>query len=62
MKTEKDQIAIVMPKLNGSGEAEKVPVEVELVWDEDLQEWLLTPEAHKKLDDARAWFQTARET
>jgi|GEM_PF-1955238 len=56
MKTKKDQIEVVIPKLNGSGEAERIPVEVELVWDDELEEWLLTPEAHEKLEATKARY------
>ena len=42
-----------MPKADGSG-TEKATVEVPVVWDDDLKDWLMTPEAHEIIDNTKA--------
>lgn len=56
MKTKNVSIEVVIPKLDGAGEAERVPVEVLVQWDDELQEWLMTPEAHEKIENTKARY------
>jgi DNA-binding transcriptional regulator YiaG len=56
MKTKTVRIEVVIPKLDGAGEAERVPVEVLVQWDDELQEWLMTPEAHERIETTKARY------
>ena len=54
MKTKLDDFEVLVPSLDNTGVVEKVKVQIPLCWDEDLQEWLLTPEAHEIIEDTKA--------
>src|SRR5688500_10909420 len=53
MKTKMEEFEVPVPGIDGSA-VEKVKVEVPLRWDEELGEWLLTPEAHEKIENTKA--------
>jgi DNA-binding XRE family transcriptional regulator len=40
--------------LDGTDIAERVKVPITLEWDEEVKEWLLTPEAHEAIDNTKA--------
>ena len=44
----------MVPNLDDTAVAERVKVSVPLKWDEEIQEWLLTPEAHQIIEDTKA--------
>jgi len=54
MKTKNDQFQVVVPSLDGLGAAERVRISVPLRWDDELKEWLLTPEAHARIENTKA--------
>ncbi|MBM3883497.1 MAG: helix-turn-helix domain-containing protein [Verrucomicrobia bacterium] len=54
MKTGTQEFEVLIPNLDGAGVAERVKVSVPVRWDEDLQEWLLTPEAHELIENTKA--------
>jgi DNA-binding transcriptional regulator YiaG len=54
MKTKLEEFEVLVPKTDGSGVAEKVNVMVPVRWDEELQDWLMTPEAHEIIDHTKA--------
>ena len=54
MKTENREFEVQVPKADGSGIAEKVKVMVPVRWDEEIQDWLMTPEAHEIIDSTKA--------
>lgn len=54
MKTKEIDFEVQVPKADGTGVAEKVTVTVPVRWDEELQEWLMTPEAHEIMDNTKA--------
>lgn len=56
MKTKTGVIEVVIPKLDPDGEANRVQVEVPLRWDDELQDWVLTPEAHERIEAAKARY------
>lgn len=56
MKTKTAIIEVAIPKLDGTGEAERLPVEVTLQWDDELQEWLLTPESDARIEATKARY------
>jgi DNA-binding transcriptional regulator YiaG len=56
MKTKIGSIEVRIPNVDGTGVAERVRVEVPLKWDADLNEWLLTEEAHQTIDDTKARY------
>lgn len=54
MKTKTGQIEVQISTADGSDVAECIQVDVPLEWDDELQEWLLTGEAHQIIDDTKA--------
>jgi DNA-binding transcriptional regulator YiaG len=54
MKTKHEEFEVLVPDLDGTGIAERVKVTVPLKWDAELQEWLLTTEAHEIIEDTKA--------
>jgi len=54
MKTKQDEFEVVVPNIEGTGIAERVKIPIKLRWDEEVQEWLLTPEAHKMIENTKA--------
>jgi DNA-binding transcriptional regulator YiaG len=54
MKTKHEEFEVLVPNVDGTGVAERVKVTVPLKWDEELQEWLLTPEAHETIENTKA--------
>src|SRR5436305_6362389 len=54
MKTKTESIEVRIPNADGTGVAERVRVEVPLRWDGELNEWLLTEDAHQIIDNTKA--------
>jgi DNA-binding transcriptional regulator YiaG len=54
MKIENREFEVQVPKADGSGIAEKVKVMVPVRWDEEIHDWLMTPEAHEIIDTTKA--------
>ena len=54
MKIKNEQFEVLIPKPDGSGVSEKVTVTIPIRWDEELQEWLMTAEAHEIIDNTKA--------
>jgi len=54
MKTKIEEFEVSIPNLDGTAIAERVKVPVTLEWDEEVKEWLLTPEAHQLIEDTKA--------
>ncbi len=54
MKIKEQEFEIHVPKVDGSGIAEIVKVMVPVRWDEEVQVWLMTPEAHEIIDNTKA--------
>jgi len=54
MKTKIEEFEVLIPSLDGMEIAERVKVPVTLEWDEEVKEWLLTPEAHEAIDNTKA--------
>ena len=54
MKIKNEEFEVLVPRADGTGIAEKVKVTVPVIWDEELQDWLMTPEAHQIIDDTKA--------
>jgi len=54
MKIENREFEVHVPKVDGSGIAEMVKVMVPVCWDEEIQDWLMTPEAHEIIDNTKA--------
>ena len=54
MKTKNEEFEVLVPNIDGDGVAEKVKVTIPLKWDEEVKEWLLTPEAHQIIEDTKA--------
>lgn len=54
MKTKLTRIEVRIPNTDGTGVAERIPVDVPVKWDAELREWLLTPEAHQIIDNTKA--------
>lgn len=47
-------IEVRIPSADGTRVAERVRVQVPLKWDKELNEWLLTEDAHQIVDDTKA--------
>ena len=54
MKLKNIEFEVLIPKADGTGIAEKVKLTVPVRWDEELQDWLMTPEAHEIIDNTKA--------
>lgn len=54
MKTKTAEFEVSIPNLDGTEIAERVKVPVTLEWDEEIKEWLLTPEAHQVIENTKA--------
>lgn len=54
MKTKLTRIDVRIPNADGTGVAERIDVDVPVKWDAELEEWLLTPEAHQIIDNTKA--------
>lgn len=54
MKLKNEEFEVLIPKADGTGIAEKVKLTVPVRWDEELQDWLMTPEAHEIIDNTKA--------
>lgn len=54
MKTKCEPFEVLVPDLDGTGVAERVMVTIPLEWDEELNQWLLAPEAHRIIEDTKA--------
>jgi transcriptional regulator with XRE-family HTH domain len=54
MKTKNEEFEVLVPNIDGTAVAERVKVTIPLRWDEELEEWLLTPEAHQIIEDTKA--------
>jgi hypothetical protein len=53
MKTKNEEFEVLIPNLDGTAVAERVKINVPLRWDDELEEWLLTPEAHEKIENTK---------
>lgn len=54
MKTKIQEFEVLIPNLAGDGIAERVKIPVTLEWDEEVKQWLLTPEAHEIIENTKA--------
>lgn len=54
MRTKTEEFEVLVPHLEGKGIAERVKVPITLRWDEEVKEWLLTPEAHEIIENTQA--------
>ena len=54
MKTRTEPFEVLIPDLCGTGVAERVMVDIPLEWDGEVEQWLLTPEAHRIIEDTKA--------
>lgn len=54
MKTKFKDYEVLVPNLDGTEVAERVNVKIPLEWDEELEVWVLTPEAHRIIEDTKA--------
>jgi transcriptional regulator with XRE-family HTH domain len=54
MKTKQGNIEVRIPTADGTGVSEVLQIAVPMKWDEELNEWLLTEEAHRTIEDTKA--------
>lgn len=54
MKTKIEEFEVLIPSLDGNGIAERVKIPVTVEWDEEVKEWLMTPEAHEIIENTKA--------
>ena len=54
VKTKIEEFEVLIPNLAGTDIAQRVKVPVTLEWDEEVKQWLLTPEAHEAIEATKA--------
>lgn len=54
MKTKSEDFEVLVPNAEGTAVAERVKVKIPLRWDSEVEEWVLTPEAHELIDNTKA--------
>jgi transcriptional regulator with XRE-family HTH domain len=54
MNAELRDFEVIIPTVDGKSVADRVTVSVPMIWDEELQTYLLTPQAHEIIDDTKA--------
>jgi transcriptional regulator with XRE-family HTH domain len=54
MKTKTEEFEVLIPNLDGTGIGQRVKVPITLEWDEEVQQWLVTPESHELIDRTKA--------
>ncbi len=54
MKTKNEVFEVCIPSAAGDAIAYKVPVNIQLEWDEEVQQWLIGPEANRLIEDTKA--------
>ena len=54
MKTKLRDFEVLIPNLDETAVADRVNVRVPVRWDEDIEQWILTPEAHEIIDNTKA--------
>ena len=54
MKTKLEDFEVLIPNTDGTAVEKRVTVQILLQWDEELEMWILTPEAHRLIDDTKA--------
>jgi DNA-binding transcriptional regulator YiaG len=53
MKTEYKDFEVLIPTPDGESIAEEITVSVPMIWDEEAQDFLLTPEAHEIIENTK---------
>ena len=54
MKTEIHDFEVLVPNLEGTAVAARVKVQIPVRWDDEIHEWVLTPEAHEIIENTKA--------
>jgi transcriptional regulator with XRE-family HTH domain len=54
MKTKTEEFEVLIPNLDATGIGRRVKVQITLEWDEEVQQWLVTPESHELIDRTKA--------
>lgn len=54
MKIENQKFDVSIPTLDGKGIAEWVSIKIPMEWDDEVQEWLMTPEGDKRVEDTKS--------
>jgi DNA-binding XRE family transcriptional regulator len=54
MRTKIEEFEVLVPNIEGTGIVERVKVQIPLRWDEEVREWILTPEAHEIFETTQA--------
>lgn len=54
MKIEYRFFLVVVPTADGESIADEIPVKVPMIWDEEAQDFVLTPEAHEIIEAVKA--------
>jgi len=56
MKEQLREFEVAIPAPDGRSEVEQIKILVPMKWDDDLGEFLLTPEAHEKIENTKARY------
>jgi len=54
MKTKTQDFEVLVPNAADTAVAERVTVQIPLCWDRELEQWVLTEEAHQIIEDTKA--------
>ena len=54
MKIENQKFDVSIPTLDGKGIADWVSIEIPMEWDDEINEWLMTPEGDKMVEDTKS--------
>jgi DNA-binding XRE family transcriptional regulator len=54
MKTKIEDFEVLVPSIDEESVAERVAIKIPLRWDEELDTWLLTEEAHELVEETKA--------
>lgn len=51
-----EELEVTIPSANASGVSERVKIQVPMIWDQEIEEWLLSPEANKLIEETKARY------
>lgn len=57
MFTKTQPFAVSIPTTDGESISELVEIQIPMKWDDEIEEWIMTEEGLKKVEDTKAHFQ-----
>jgi DNA-binding transcriptional regulator YiaG len=56
MNTKLEEFEVNIPTADASGVSERIKIQVPMIWDDEIQEWILAPEANKLIEETKARY------